>query len=434
MININHIYTSLLIGRLMLAGAHLHAQDTSLISRSYTHEASKTVKDKKVQKSFEIIDELESQTTKDLITLTEIPAPPFGEKERGLAFKVMLEQAGADKVWVDEVGNVLALREGTKGDRTIVLDAHIDTVFPIDTDLTVKIKGDTLIAPGIGDDTRGLVMVLTVLRAVNAAEIKTQADLLFVGTVGEEGLGDLRGVKHLLREGAELSVDSWISIDGGSLGRVNNGALGSTRYRAIFRGPGGHSWGAFGLANPHHALGKAIDYFTTSASQNIYEGPKTSYNIGRIGGGTSVNSIPFESWFEVDMRSLDPGRLLAIDSLFKTSVNQAVKYYNDSGVNGEIKLELQKIGDRPSGVQSKDVPLIQRALAATATLGTSPRLTTGSTNANIPIAKGIPAVTIGRGGRSGNAHSLDEWWANIDGASAIKLALLIAVLEAGLGK
>lgn len=431
MVKNNRLMSTLLIA-MAFVQLDLSAQSTSIISKPYAKEANKTVKDKQVQKSFKIIDKLEPQTTKDLIKLTEIPAPPFGEKERGLAFKAMLEQANADTVWLDEVGNVLALRKGSTGDRTVVLDAHIDTVFPIDTDLKVKIKGDTLIAPGIGDDTRGLVMVLTVLRAMNQSNIKTKADVLFVGTVGEEGLGDLRGVKHLLRENAELSIDSWISIDGGSLGRVNNGALGSIRYRATFKGPGGHSWGAFGLANPHHALGKAIDYFNTFASQKVFGGPKTSYNIGRIGGGTSVNSIPFESWFEVDMRSLDPDKLLTIESVFKASVNQAVNDYNNSGIRDEITLELQKIGHRPSGVQSKELPLIQRALAATSVLGTTPRLTTGSTNANIPIAKGIPAVTVGRGGRSGHAHSLDEWWANIDGASAIKLALLITVLEAEL--
>lgn len=388
------------------------------------------VKDSKITKAFEKIDELDSQTVEDLILLTEIPAPPFQEDKRAAKFRDMLSEAGADKVWVDEVGNVIALRKGTDGSRTVVLDAHLDTVFPMETDVKVKKKGDTLIAPGIGDDTRGLSMVLAVLRAMNAAEIKTTADVLFVGTVGEEGLGDLRGVKHLFREESALKIDSWISIDGGDIGRINNGALGSLRYKAVFEGPGGHSWGAFGLANPHHALAKAIDYFSRAAFDYTSEGIKTSYNIGRIGGGTSVNSIPFESWFEVDMRSLDRNRLMTIDSIFKSTVNQAVVDYNASGVDDEVTLKLIQIGDRPSGKLSTDIPLIQRAMAATQEFGVSPRPTTGSTNSSIPISMDIPAVTIGRGGRGGNAHSLDEWWANKAGARAIKLAFLITVLEA----
>lgn len=410
----------------------VHSQTN--INKKYTKEVQKTIVNKLVQRSFEIIEALEPTTLQDLITLTEIPAPPFGESKRAEAYKNLLTKAGADKVWIDSVGNVLALRKGIKGERTIALDAHIDTVFPIETDVKVRKNGDTLFAPGIGDDTRGLAMVITVLKALNEAKITTEADILFVGTVGEEGLGDLRGVKYLFRKEADIKIDSWISIDGGSLGRVNNGALGSKRYRAVFKGPGGHSWGAFGLANPHHALGKTIDQFTKVAANYTAAGIKTSFNIGRIGGGTSVNSIPFESWFELDMRSLDPNRLITIDSLFRASAKQSIAEYNKSGINSKIEMELVKIGDRPSGVQSTELPLIQRALAATIAFGQLPSLSTGSTNSNIPISLGIPAITIGRGGKGGNAHSLDEWWINYKGAEAIQLALVITLLEAGIGK
>ncbi len=409
-----------------------NAQEREIISEKYVKEVELAVSNQKVISVFEIIDSEDPQTIQNLITLTETPAPPFQEETRAEKFREMLETAGADRVWTDEIGNVLALRRGTEGNRNVVLDAHLDTVFPAETDVNVQKKGDTLVAPGIGDDTRGLSMVVTVLKALNAADIRTKADLIFIGTVGEEGLGDLRGVKHLFREDAELKIDSWISIDGGSDGRVNTGALGSKRYRAIFRGRGGHSWGAFGLANPHHALGKAIEYFTIAASKYTSEGPKTSFNIGRIGGGTSVNSIPFESWMEVDMRSLSPDRLLVIDSIFRASVEKAVADYNASGVDDVVTLELEKIGDRPSGRLSPDLPLIQRAMAATDEFGIKPRLTTGSTNSNIPISRGISAVTIGRGGRGGKAHSLDEWWLNRAGARAIKLAALITLLEAGI--
>ncbi len=404
------------------------------VEKSYTKEIKNLTLEKQLEKAFQVIDKLEPQSQSDLVLLTEIEAPPFKETKRALKYKEMLEEAGADRVWIDEVGNVLALKKGTKGGRTVALDAHLDTVFPEGTDVKVKYKGDTMYAPGIGDDTRGLVVVLTTLRALNKAEIQTEADLLFVGTVGEEGLGDLRGVRHLFESG-EVKIDSWISIDGGSIGRVNNQALGSKRYKAIFKGPGGHSWGAFGLVNPHHAIGKAIDYFTQDASKFTAEGPRTSFNVGRMGGGTSVNSIPFESWMEVDMRSVSPDRLNQIDKIFKDAMNRALVDYNNSGIKGEkLTLVLEQIGDRPSGELATSLALVQRSMAATEYFGEEPSLTRGSTNSNIPISLGIPAVTLGRGGVGSDGHSLTEWWLNKNGADAIKLALLVTVAEAGLDK
>ncbi|MGC1516174.1 MAG: M20/M25/M40 family metallo-hydrolase [Maribacter sp.] len=409
------------------------AQDIPIIDKKIEKQLDKLMKDTTIKSAFSHIDRLEEETMKTLIELTEIEAPPFKEADRGAAFKKMFEEAGADEVWVDEVGNVIAVAKGTEGGKIVALDAHLDTVFPEGTTVMVQRKGDTLYAPGIGDDTRGLAMVLAVFKAMKRQQIKTKADVWFVGSVGEEGLGDLRGVKHLFREGAP-NIDAWISIDGGEIGRVNNAGLGSTRYKAVFTGKGGHSWGAFGLANPHHALGYAIAEFTENAKKYTNEGPKTSFNIGRIGGGTSVNSIPFESWMEVDMRSVDKNRLVAIDSIFKSSMQTALNRYNATGVDDEIALELVKIGNRPSGELSTDTPLVQRAMGITQMFGYEPSLTRGSTNSNIPISMGIPAVTIGRGGIGGGAHSLDEWWLNKDGAAAIKLAFILTVAEAGFSK
>ena len=418
---------------LCMASQLLMAQEVRVAQKKYTSEIKKLHKNKQLQMAFSIIDEIDSQTVEDLITLTEIEAPPFQEGKRAVAFKKMLEEAGVEKVWIDDVGNVIGLKKGTEGKRVVVLDAHMDTVFPEGTDVTVKRKGDTLYAPGIGDDTRGLTMLIAIAKAMNKAELKSKADIWFVGSVGEEGLGDLRGVKHLFREGAP-KIDAWIAIDGGEVGRVNNAGLGSTRYKAVFKGKGGHSWGAFGLANPHHALGYAITHFTKEATKYTNHGPKTSFNIGRIGGGTSVNSIPFESWMEVDMRSVDANRLNEIDGIFKASMNAALEEYNSSGVKDKIDLELIKIGERPSGELPETTPVVQRAIAATTFFEEQPRLTRGSTNGNIPIALGIPAVTLGRGGKGGGAHSLGEWWINENGAKAIKLVLLITISEAGLGK
>tara|TARA_R110000868_G_scaffold68720_3_gene203232 strand:+ start:12863 stop:14152 length:1290 start_codon:yes stop_codon:yes gene_type:complete len=409
-----------------------HSQENS-VDKKYSTELEKLVKSKKVKSAFAFIDENDKETIHQMIELTEVIAPPFKETERAHLFKKMIEDAGAQKVWIDEVGNVLALRKGKKGERLIGLDAHLDVVFPEGTDVKVRQVGDTLMAPGIGDDTRGLSMVIAVLKAMNRAKIETQNDILFVGSVGEEGLGDLRGMKHLFNN-SDLKIDSWISIDGGAIGRINNAALGSKRYKVILTGPGGHSWGSFGLANPHHALGKVIDKFSIAAAKYTSVGPKTSFNIGVIGGGTSVNSIPFESWMEVDMRSISAERLNEIEEIFKNTVHSAVEEYNATAIKDKITVELEKIGDRPSGELSDSTPLIQRAMAATKTFGIEPKLTIGSTNASIPIAMNIPAICIGRGGDGGGAHSLDEWFINKNGAEAIKLALLITLSEAGLVK
>ncbi|MCZ6522145.1 MAG: M20/M25/M40 family metallo-hydrolase [Bacteroidetes bacterium] len=407
-------------------------QDTYVADVEYTKEINKLLRNKKIKSAFELVDIMDPRSMRDLVYLTEIPAPPFMEGIRAVAFRDLLSEAGIDSVWIDEVGNVIGLKYGTNGERNVVLDAHLDTVFPEGTDVTIKFKGDTLMAPGIGDDTRGLVVVLSVFRAMKMAEIETSDNIWIVGSVGEEGLGDLRGVKHLFREGA-TKIDSWISVDGGEIGRLTNKGLGSNRYRVTITGPGGHSWGAFGLGNPHHALGLAIQKFDKVAMEFTSKGPRTSYNVGRIGGGTSVNSIPFESWMEVDMRSVDPKSLDAIDVLFKESMNAAIEEINANRRSGDaLILEVDKIGERPSGELPLSLPLIQRAIAVTNSFGVNPKVGIGSTNSNIPISLGIPAVTIGRGGVGGGAHSLGEWWMNEKGGEAIKLALLLVVAEAGI--
>lgn len=419
-----------------LATCILKAQETPTIEKQYTKEIEKLTKAKKVKAAFEIIKGQMDQTTADLITLTEVLAPPFMEDEKGKVFAKMLKEAGIDSIWTDKVGNVIGLRKGTSGESGYVgVDAHLDVVFPEGTDVTVQKVGDTLKAPGIGDDTRALAMLISMLKAMNKADIKTGKDVLIVGSVGEEGLGDLRGMKYMFNESG-LDIDSWIAIDGGSMGRISNAGLGSKRYKLEIKGKGGHSWGAFGLANPHHALGKAIDVFSEAAwDYTSGDIPKTSFNVGRIGGGTSVNSIPFESWAEIDMRAIDPKNLDEIEAILKNSVEKAITAYNASGVKGEVTYELIKIGDRPSGELPSSLPLIQRTMAATQYFGVAPSLGRGSTNINIPVSKGIPSVCIGRGGKGGGAHSLHEWFLNDEPADeSIQLALLVTLAQAGLEK
>lgn len=410
----------------------LYAQNEFTIEKKYTQTTKKFLKEKKIKAAFERIEQLDPTTLKRHIELTEIEAPPFKEATRAKVFADYFNKLGMDSVWIDAEGNVLGLLYGSEGNRTVALDAHLDTVFPEGTEVKVRIQNDTLYAPGIGDDTRGLSMLLTLLETIKTEQIQPKDDLLFVGSVGEEGLGDLRGVKHLFRTGGP-KIDAWIAIDGGAIGRVNNKGLGSYRYRITFSGPGGHSWGAFGLANPHHALGQAITNFVQAADEYTSKGPKTSYNVGVISGGTSINSIPFESVMQIDIRSVAPKRLDVMESLLEEAVNQALLDQNQRKRRGpELTVKIDKIGNRPSGELSDQLPLVQRTLAATEAFGVTPYLTRGSTNSNIPIAMGIPAVTIGRGGDGGKAHSLDEWWTNKEGHKAIQLALLILLMEAGM--
>ena len=386
-----------------------------------------------VARALELVEERDARTMADLLELTEIPAPPFKEDQRGERFLEMLTDLGVDSAWTDAEGNILALRRGTDSDDVVAISGHLDTVFPEGTDVTVRQRGDTLFAPGIGDDTRGLTTVLALLRVLNEAELQTTADLLFIGTVGEEGLGDLRGMKHLFREDGPR-IDTFISIDGTGHTGITHQGLGSHRYRVTVRGSGGHSWGAFGLPNPAHALGRAIDYFDLSADAITQLGPRTSYNVGRIGGGTSVNSIPFEAWMEVDMRSESPENLQAIDEVFQRSVRRAVEESNTQRREGsELTLEMELIGNRPSGEIPESTPFIQRAISASRHLGIEPVLGRGSTDSNIPISLGIPAITIGGGGEGSGAHSPGEWFINNDGALGIPRALLILLSQAGTG-
>jgi len=422
----------LIIISIFFSGSLIFSQEIiPSIKSKYIIEIKKLAEEPKIKAAFKKIDKLEKNTQENLIFLTEIPAPPFNEDKRAEAFAKLLKNAGADRVFIDKVGNVIAELKGSD-EKTVLIEGHLDTVFPIGTDVRVKMRGDTLFAPGVGDDTRGLALIITLLQAISDAKIRTNATIYFAGTVGEEGLGDLRGVKYLFNS-EDINIDSYIAVDGGGLNRVVTSAVGSHRYRVTFKGPGGHSWGAFGLVNPHHALGRAIEYFTNIADQySRTKGPKVSYNVGRIGGGTSVNSIPFESWMEVDMRSSNPKRLQKMDNLFQDAMQRALSDQNDLGrTSDKMIVDIKMVGNRPAGKVDQNDPLVQRTMASISYLGGMPKIGSGSTNSNIPFSRNIPAVTIGRGGSGKHGHSLNEWWLNEDGNLAIKNALLILVSQAG---
>lgn len=387
--------------------------------------------DPTIKAAFATIEGHREENVADLIEITEIPAPPFGEAARGKRIAEMFREIGVTDVRIDEVGNVIARRPGLTGEKTVAFVSHIDTVFPIETDVSVRREGDTYIAPGVGDNSRAVVVLFSLIKALDAHDIQTEGDVLFIGNVGEEGLGDLRGVKHLYRDGAE-PIDSFIAIDGGRLNRLIHGGVGSHRYRVTVRGPGGHSWSDFGEPNPHHALGQIIELFDERAPAVTEVGPKTSYNVGRMGGGTSINSIPFESWMEVDMRSGDQGKLDDIDAVLQQAILDGLAAENAGRLEGDaLSVDVAMVGRRPAGKAEPSQPLIQNAMAAMTAMGIEPDLRISSTDANIPISMGLPAITISRGGKSQGAHSFEERWTDIDSHLSIQLALLILLAEAG---
>tara|TARA_R110002073_G_scaffold121380_2_gene263839 strand:+ start:18436 stop:19761 length:1326 start_codon:yes stop_codon:yes gene_type:complete len=388
----------------------------------------------RVQAGFAAIEAMRTLNNERLVELNEIPAPPFAEQARGAEMAERMRALGLADVTIDAVGNVIGRRPGTAGSeaRSIAIVAHLDTVFPEGTDVTVQREGNLFTAPGIGDNTRGLVALLSLIDAMNRAQIETRDDVVFIASVGEEGLGDLRGVRHLYDNDASPYA-SFIAIDGGEAARLVVTAVGSIRYRVTFRGPGGHSYGHFGRAQPHQALAEVILRFTEAATPITQDGTKATFSFGRVGGGTSVNSIPFESWMEVDMRSANPQKLDALHQAFLSSVDAALDAANARRREGDVlTVDLDPVGSRPPGEGDLGAPLVLHAMAAMRALGLEPELAASSTDANIPISRGVPAITLSRGGLSRNAHAPNESWEDVGSHQAIQIALLVALAEAGL--
>ncbi|MDP3745438.1 MAG: M20/M25/M40 family metallo-hydrolase [Phenylobacterium sp.] len=355
------------------------------------------------------LDAEHDRTVADIVTLTEIPAPPFKEAERAKAFRAMLEAHGLKDVEIDPEGNVMGLRKGTKAGPVVVVSAHLDTVFPEGTNVKVRREGTKLYAPGVADDSRSLAVLLAWIGALDAAKIKTRSDILFVGTVGEEGAGDLRGVRYFFGKGKYKDrTKAFFSVDGIDPAHITHVGVGSKRYRVTFKGPGGHSYGAFGIVNPMAAMGKAIaDLY---AIQPPVE-PKVTYSASVAGGGTSVNAIPDKVFVEFDMRSADAAELARLEAQFKAVIEAAVTAENAARSTrvGAVSAELTPIGDRPAGNTPEDAPIVANTIAAITAFGYTPSFEASSTDANAPMARGVPAITIGSGGTGGRAHSTDEW-------------------------
>ena len=366
----------------------------------------------------------EAQVIDEQVRLCEIPAPPFKETARAEAYRQAFVSLGLKNVRIDKVGNVLGERPGTAPRPHVVFSAHLDTVFPEGTNVKTTRSGSVIKGPGIGDDCRGLAVVLAVIRSMNAANVQTPGTITFVGTVGEEGLGDLRGVKHLFNEELKGRIDKFVSVDGTGLG-ITHVAVGSLRYRVTFKGPGGHSYGAFGIANPIHALGRAA---AKIGDLQVPREPKTTFNVGRVGGGTSVNSIAFDAWMEVDMRSADQAALTSLDANFHRAVDQALAEENERwNNNGRLTVEKVVVGNRPAGKGGLETEIVQTALSVSRALGIEARVDEGSTDSNIPISLGIPAVTIDGGGVGSGAHSLEESFDTTNSWQGTARALLLAI-------
>jgi len=365
------------------------------------------------------------ETVERMNAIVRIPAPPFGEAKRAEWVSNAFSRIGLRGVSIDEVGNVYGhIGDGASDRGAVILSAHLDTVFPADTPLDLRKDGARVFAPGIADNARGVAAMITVAEAMMRHPVETVHPIVFIATVGEEGVGDLRGVKHIFRPGsAWRDAAAFISLDGTGRRRIVNRAIGSRRFHVVATGPGGHSWADWGVANPIHAIGSAIGRLNQLF---IPRTPRTSLSVGRVSGGTSVNAIPAEAWMEIDLRSEAAANLADTETQLRDAISDAIDETNARRRRGTpaLTVEVRVIGDRPTGETPPNHPLIRAARAATRILGEQSELVASSTDANIPIALGIPAIAIGAGGDSGGSHTVEEWYSNEGGPEGIERVLL----------
>lgn len=356
------------------------------------------------------IREDQAWTLEQQISICQIPAPPFKEAERGKEYARRLNSLGLADVRTDSEGNVISRWPGSRSAKPlIVFSAHLDTVFPEGMDVTVKKDGAKLKGLGMGDDCRGLASVLTVAKAFQKHKATFNGTILFVATVGEEGQGDLRGMRHLFGKELKGRVDAFISVDGTGTSLTTRG-VGSNRYLVTYKGRGGHSYGAFGMPNPAHAMGRAI---ARIADIQVPAQPKTTFNIGRVEGGTSVNSIPISVSMEVDIRSESAKELATLDERLRAAFQAGLDAEKQRWPNSKavLDLEIRTMGLRPAAEPPDSLPIVQKAIAAGKMAGVTIFATrSGSTDSNIPMSLGIPAITIGGGGVAQGSHSIDEWY------------------------
>jgi acetylornithine deacetylase/succinyl-diaminopimelate desuccinylase-like protein len=402
--------------------------ESRLISRLVTFAAVAVVAfasdNGDIRKALDFLARHESAQVALQTKISEIPAPGFHEEQRAAFIASEFRRVGLEDVEIDGIGNVLGWRHGTSP-RALVLAAHLDTVFPAGTDVRVKRTADRLVGPGLVDDSRGVAVMISVAEALRQAGIQTKHSLLFVADVGEEGLGNLRGIKYLVGEGKYHDrIDAFISIDGDGANTIFNREIGSRRYRLTITGPGGHSFLDFGRVNPASALGRVMALL---AEMKVPVNPKTTYNVGRIGGGTSVNSVPFDAWMEFDMRSEDEQELIRLEQEFLNRVKEGVddenRFRASSGT--ELKVDAQRVAIRHAIANTNNASLVAAVQYASEAVGLGkPILKAGSTDSNAAASAGIPAITIDGGGGAGNMHSLEEWFSPAGSHRGIQKVLL----------
>jgi tripeptide aminopeptidase len=410
---------------LMLAGTLWASADGAAVDAA----TSAVLADSKVSKALEAIKDDDARALAEQKRITEIPAPPYKEKLRGEYILKRFLEIGFKDAAIDSEGNVIALRKGSGGTPKLVISAHQDTVFAEGTDVTVTEKDGRILAPGIGDDARGLAALISLMQSLQSNAITTVGDIMFVATVGEEELGNLRGVKALFRD--HQDIDGFISIDGLGITHVVNQATGSHRYEMIFKGPGGHSFQEFGLPSATHALGRAVAKISDLQTPSD---PKTTFTVGTVSGGTSVNAIAAEARMAVDMRSNSTEELLKLEARLLDLVKEAVAEENKRWNSDKLTVEIKLIGDRPAGIVAEDSPIAQATQRAVTVLTRAPRVTFAgsSTDSNLAMSLGIPAVTIGGGGEGGNWHSRNEWYKPVDAYFGPQNALLTMLVLSGL--
>ena len=364
------------------------------------------------------------------IAIAQIAAPTGEEHERGGWVARRFRDCGLTDIETDDVGNVVARRPGTDDLPPVVICAHLDTVFPRGTDLSIRRDGDRLIGPGINDNGRGLAVMLALAGEIDGARLASRHPVEFVATTGEEGIGDLRGAKHYFANRGR-GAHAMIALDGAGDERIIHRALGSRRFRVSYSGPGGHSWAAFGVANAVHAAAGAAARLAALALPPI---PRTTLSVGRIGGGLSVNSIPDSAWLEIDLRSTSAAQLDELERTIHRVAQTAAEEENDKRAIGTraLAVQIEAIGSRPCGETPAEHALVQSAVQATRLVGRRPDLALASTDANVPISQGIPAIAIGAGGRGGDAHTHSEWFDNAQGTVGVARALTIVMTAAGM--
>lgn len=398
-----------MLGLLATMAPGAHAQSIPPVGAASTQTMQRIAALAPVRSALAAMERDDALTLKDQIELNEIEAPPFKEQKRAADFLRRLQALGLADARIDKEGNVIGTRRGSGKGPRLVLSAHLDTVFPEGTDVKVRQKDGRYYAPGIYDDARGLAVVLQVLRTLNEAKLETVGDVVFVGTVGEEELGDLRGVKALFRD--DKAIDGFISIDGVQVWRVVHAATGSRRYKVAFVGPGGHSFSAFGLPSATHAMGRAI---AKIGEVRTPSSPKTTFTVGTVTGGTSVNAIAASAELGLDMRSDSAEELKKLEATILPLMQQAADEENrrwEAKADQQIRVELKLVGDRPAGAQPYSSPVVDTARAALAAMGLEAKsIAASSTDSNLPISLAIPSATLGGGGQGSGSHSPGEWY------------------------